>query len=70
MVPFDANSKTHTLQMIAEAIKAVYASVFYRDSKTYMAATKNLIDEEKMAIVLQEICGSAYENRYYPSFSE
>ncbi len=56
--------------MIAEAIKAVYASVFYRDSKTYMAATKNLIDEEKMAIVLQEICGSAYENRYYPSFSE
>ena len=69
MVPFDANSKTHTLQMITEAIKAVYASVFYHDSKTYMAATKNLIDEEKMAIVLQEICGSAYENRYYPSFS-
>ena len=34
-----------------------------------MAATKNLIDEEKMAIVLQEICGSVYDNRYYPSFS-
>lgn len=69
MVPYNPNSKTHMLVMITEAIKAVYASVFYRDSKAYMTATKNVIDEEKMAIVLQEICGSAYENRFYPSFS-
>jgi len=57
------------LSMVCEAIKAVYASVFYRDSKVYMTATKNVIDEEKMAVVLQEICGNAYENRFYPSFS-
>lgn len=69
MVPYDSESKTHMLVMITEAIKAVYASVFYRDSKAYMTATKNVIDEEKMAIVLQEICGNAYENRFYPSFS-
>ena len=69
MVPFDAESKTQMLLMITEAIKAVYASVFYRDSKAYMTATKNVIDEEKMAIVLQEICGNAYGTRYYPSFS-
>ena len=69
MVPFDPKSKTHMLVMITEAIKAVYASVFYQDSKAYMTATKNVIDEEKMAIVLQEICGNAYGNRYYPSFS-
>jgi hypothetical protein len=69
MVPLNSTSKTHMLVMITEAIKAVYASVFYRDSKAYMTATKNVIDEEKMAIVLQEICGKAYENRYYPSFS-
>ncbi len=69
MVPYDPASKTHMLEMITEAIKAVYASVFYRDSKAYMTATKNVIDEEKMAIVLQEICGNAYENRFYPSFS-
>lgn len=69
MVPYSANSKTHMLFMISEAIKAVYASAFYRDSKAYMTATKNVIDEEKMAIVLQEICGNAYENRFYPSFS-
>lgn len=69
MVPYDGNSKTHMLVMITEAIKAVYASVFYHDSKTYMNATNNVIDEEKMAIVLQEICGNAYESRFYPSFS-
>ena len=69
MVPYNAESKTQMLEMVAEAIKAVYASVFYHDSKAYMTATKNVIDEEKMAIVLQEICGNAYENRFYPSFS-
>jgi len=69
MVPFNADSKTQMLEMITEAIKAVYASVFYHDSKAYMTATKNVIDEEKMAVVLQEICGNAYENRFYPSFS-
>lgn len=69
MVPYDASSKTHMLVMITEAIKAVYASVFYRESKAYMTATKNVIDEEKMAIVLQEICGDVHNKRYYPSFS-
>ena len=69
MVPYNAESKTQMLEMVTEAIKAVYASVFYHDSKAYMTATKNVIDEEKMAIVLQEICGNAHENRFYPSFS-
>jgi len=69
MVPYDPKSKTHMLVMITEAIKAVYASVFYRNSKLYMTATKNVIDEEKMAVVLQEICGNVYGDRYYPSFS-
>ena len=69
MVPYDLASRTNTLLMVCEAIKAVYASVYYQDSKAYMTATKNVIDEEKMAIVLQEICGNAFENRFYPSFS-
>lgn len=69
MVPYNSESSTQMLVMVTEAIKAVYASVFYRDSKAYMTATKNVIDEEKMAIVLQEICGKAYQDRYYPSIS-
>lgn len=69
MVPYNHESRTQTLSLLTEAIKAVYASVFFRQSKMYMTATKNVIDEEKMAIVLQETVGNAHENRFYPSFS-
>ncbi|MDR0371286.1 MAG: phosphoenolpyruvate synthase [Prevotellaceae bacterium] len=69
MIPSIEGNKKQMLELILKAIKAVYASVYFRSSKSYMMATHNLIDEEKMAIVLQEICGSQYENRYYPSFS-
>jgi hypothetical protein len=69
MVPYNKMSRTQTLSLLTEAIKAVYASVYFQQSKLYMTATKNVIDEEKMAIVLQETCGSQHDNRFYPSFS-
>ncbi|NPA67429.1 MAG: phosphoenolpyruvate synthase [Chlorobi bacterium] len=62
------NHETNLNQLVA-AIKSVYASVFFKETKAYMKATKNLIDEEKMGIVLQEVCGTRYENRFYPTFS-
>lgn len=69
MIPYNKISRTQTLSLLTEAIKAVYASVYFQQSKLYMMATKNVIDEEKMAIVLQETCGYQHENRFYPSFS-
>ncbi|MCC8145047.1 MAG: phosphoenolpyruvate synthase [Bacteroidales bacterium] len=57
------------LEKISNAIKGVYASVFFKDSKAYMTATQNLIDQEKMAIVLQEVVGQQYEDRFYPTLS-
>jgi CheY-like chemotaxis protein len=57
------------VRAIADAIKGVYASVFYKTTKTYMTATSNVIDEEKMGIVLQEICGRRHGNIFYPTFS-
>ncbi len=69
MIPYDEQNMDNMLQMLTDAIKAVYASVFYRDSKTYMRATSNVIDAEKMAIVLQEVVGENHHDRYYPSFS-
>jgi len=68
MVP-NGNDKYEAMQMINDAIKAVYASVFYKDSKTYMLATQNLIDQEKMAIVIQEAVGTAYDDHFYPTMS-
>ncbi|NDV79685.1 PEP/pyruvate-binding domain-containing protein [Dysgonomonas sp. 511] len=68
MIPV-LQDKYEMLGLLGKAIKAVYASVFYRDSKTYMTATHNLIDQEKMAIVLQEAVGTQYGNRFYPTLS-
>ncbi|MEZ3591056.1 MAG: phosphoenolpyruvate synthase [Muribaculaceae bacterium] len=57
------------LQLLTDAIKGVYASVFYADSKAYMTATSNVIDQEKMAVIIQEVVGAEHNGYYYPSFS-
>lgn len=68
MVP-KVEDKYEMLRAVSDAIKAVYASVFYKDSKAYMAATSNVIDQEKMAIVLQEVIGTQYNTHFYPNIS-
>jgi len=68
MIPY-LDDKYEMLRMLACAIKGVYASVYYRDSKAYMTATSNVIDQEKMAVILQEVVGHQYGTRYYPTFS-
>lgn len=69
MVPVLTNNRQITNDMVRKTIKGVYASAFYKDSKAYMEATSNVIDEEKMAIVIQEVAGTQYGNIYYPTFS-
>ena len=68
MIPY-SDDRYSMLHMLACAIKGVYASVYYRDSKAYMTATQNVIDQEKMAVVLQEVVGRTYGNRFYPTIS-
>ena len=68
MIPY-LDDKYAMLEMLACAIKGVYASVYYRDSKAYMTATSNVIDQEKMAVILQEVVGKQYDGRYYPNIS-
>jgi hypothetical protein len=69
MIPFRKNDPERMFSMMQSAIKAVYASAYYADSKAYMQATKNVIDEEKMAIVIQEVVGSSYGDKFYPTIS-
>ena len=69
MIPLIKSDECLMLEMLSNAIKSVYASVFFQDSKAYMSATSNVIDEEKMAIVLQEVCGKRYGDRFYPTLS-
>jgi Phosphoenolpyruvate synthase/pyruvate phosphate dikinase len=68
MIPY-LEDKYEMLRMLACAIKGVYASVYYKDSKAYMTATSNVIDQEKMAVILQEVVGHQYGTHYYPTFS-
>ena len=68
MIPY-LEDKYQMLQMLACAIKGVYASVFYKDSKAYMTATSNVIDQEKMAVILQQVVGKNYDGRFYPNMS-
>ena len=68
MIPY-LDDKYEMLRMLACAIKGVYASVYYKDSKAYMTATSNVIDQEKMAVILQEVVGRQYGDHYYPTFS-
>lgn len=68
MIPH-LDDREEMLRQLTDAIKGVYASVFYADSKAYMVATSNVIDQEKMAVIIQEVVGETHEGYYYPSFS-
>ncbi len=63
------NKPESAVRMLEQAIKSVYASVFFQSSKDYITATSNLLDEEKMGIVLQSVCGKNYSGRFYPTLS-
>ena len=68
MIPLVEN-RNQMLRMLEKAIKSVYASVFYSGSRTYIQTTANLLSEEKMAVVVQSICGSEHNGFFYPMLS-
>ena len=68
MIPY-LQDREEMLRMLCDAVKGVYASVFFADSKAYMNATSNVIEQEKMAIIIQEVVGEWHGEYYYPSFS-
>lgn len=57
------------LDMVSIAIKSVMASAFYKSSRAYIKATSHSLEESKMAVILQEVIGSQYEDVYYPNVS-
>ena len=54
---------------LCEAIKLVYASTFSQHAKAYVRATPYRLEEEKMAVILQQVVGTAHGTRFYPDFS-
>ena len=69
MLPNNHHNANVRLHQLLNAIKCVYASTFYRRSKEYMQITSYRLEEEKMAVIVQKMIGSANQNRFYPDFS-
>lgn len=68
MIPHTEN-EDQQLRLLSKAIKSVYASVYFSASRGYIASTANVLSEEKMAIVVQEVCGETEGNYYFPTIS-
>jgi CheY-like chemotaxis protein len=69
MLPNSHEDFTRRVRDLSEAIKLVYASTYFRRSKDYMRATGNMIEEEKMGVIIQEVVGSIYDDLCYPNVS-
>ncbi len=68
MIPLTHN-KDQMLRLLGKAIKSVYASVYFAASRSYIQATSNLLSEEKMAVVLQDVCGTEDSGYFFPTLS-
>ena len=68
MIPVVEN-EDQQLRLLSKAIKSVYASVYFASSRGYITATANVISEEKMAIIIQEICGTEENGYFFPTLS-
>ena len=69
MLPNNHKDDKVRLKQLCQAIKLVYASVFFKEAKTYIESTSAKIEEEKMAVIIQELVGNEYNGRFYPTFS-
>ncbi|NCB98541.1 MAG: phosphoenolpyruvate synthase, partial [Bacteroidia bacterium] len=68
MIPHTQNND-QMLRLLGKAIKSVYASIYYASSRSYIQATSNLISEEKMAVVIQDVCGTEDNGYFFPTLS-
>jgi hypothetical protein len=69
MIPNNQFDPDIRFRKLVEAIKYVYASTFFKGAKDYIGVTKHTIADEKMAVIIQEVVGSRYNNRFYPHIS-
>ncbi len=68
MIPY-VDNEDQMLRLVLRAVKSVYASVYFAASRAYIQTSQNLVSEEKMAVILQEVCGTEQEGLFLPTFS-
>jgi len=68
MIP-DTDNEDRKLRMLSKAIASVYASAYYSSARSYIVASGNVISEEKMAVIVQEVCGNEDKGYFFPTLS-
>ena len=66
MIPNNQPDPDVRFRKLVEAIKFVYASTFFADAKRYIRATEHAVEDEKMAVIIQEVVGRRHRERFYP----
>lgn len=69
MIPNNQPDADSRFKKLTEAVKYVWASTFFKDAREYIAATDHRIEDEKMAVIIQEVVGTRFGDRYYPHIS-
>ncbi len=69
LLPNNGESFENKMQYLIEAIKLVYASIFTVEARSYFEAVGHKIEEEKMAVIIQEVVGNEYNDKFYPHIS-
>jgi len=69
IIPNNRTNKKNVLENLVEAVKLVFASVYSDNSRTYFQAIHHKVEEERMAVILQELVGNQYGKYYYPHIS-
>ncbi len=69
MLPNSSKNRKHRLNQLCEAIIRIYTSTYFTDPKALVDNSDYHIEEEKMAIIIMEMIGQDFNNRYYPTLS-
>ena len=69
MTPNNQADPNLRFQRLVESIKFVFASTFFRSARSYIRATRETLENEKMSVVIQEVVGLRHNDRFYPQLS-
>ena len=68
MIPNQGSSEQR-LAELCDAVRAVWASTYFRSAKEYLRVTDHMLEDEKMAVIIQQVIGSAHGHYWYPNIS-
>jgi hypothetical protein len=69
MIPNNQPDADTRFRRLVEAVKFVYASTFFASARNYVRMTEHRIEDEKMAVLIQEVVGRRHGERFYPDVS-